>query len=191
MNSEAVLKLLRDTDAMLEGHFVLSSGLHSNRYFQCAKVLQFPEHAKGLGKALAEKFATENITCVVGPAMGGIIIAHETASSLGVRCLFTERVQGKMALRRGFAVEAEDRVLVVEDVITTGGSAQEVIELLSPQCQVVGVGSIVDRSQQDPGFPVAFRAVVRVDVQTFTAESDTAIGLLAKGLPGIKPGSRT
>ena len=125
-----VLELLRRERALLEGHFLLSSGLHSDRYFQCALALADPKNAQALAESLAERFAGREIDLVVGPALGAVIWAHEVARALGKRCYFTERKEGRMELRRGFAIEPGQKILVVEDVVTTGGSSREVIDLL-------------------------------------------------------------
>ena len=130
MTREEVIKIFEQEQGYLKGHFKLTSGLHSKGYMQCALVLQNPCYAEKFGAAIADLYKDKGITCVVGPAMGGIIIAHEVARALGVRCVFTERKEGKMTLRRGFSVNKKDKIVVVEDVITTGGSALEVIDLL-------------------------------------------------------------
>ncbi|MGB9663182.1 MAG: orotate phosphoribosyltransferase, partial [Moorellaceae bacterium] len=157
LSVEEVLEVFRRTGVLWEGHFILSSGLHAGRYLQCAQVLQYPEEAAKLCAALAEKYQGQGITAVVGPATGAIIIAYEVARYLKARALFTERENGKMALRRGFYLSREDRVLVVEDVITTGGSVKEVIQVIK-ECGAVpvAVGAFVDRSggQVDLGLPL-------------------------------------
>lgn len=188
MEPAEVLRLLKDSHALLEGHFQLSSGLRSDRYVQCALVLQHPARAGLLGVALGEQFEEDRIDVVVGPAMGGIIIAHEVARFLGVRCLFTERVDGRMALRRGFSIGPGERALVVEDVVTTGGSAREVVELLGELgAAAVAVGSIVDRTAGAEVFAIPFRSLVRVDANVWTAEEDP---LARQGSTPVKPGSR-
>jgi orotate phosphoribosyltransferase len=193
MESAEVLELLKESRALLEGHFELSSGKRSDRYVQCALALQHPAKAGLLGVALGEKFRDERVGVVVGPAMGGLIIGHEVARFLGARFLFTERVDGRMALRRGFEVRRGERALVIEDVVTTGGSAREVVDLLRTLgVQVVGVGSIVDRSVAATGgadaFDVPFRSLVRVDANVWTPEEDP---LARSGSKPVKPGSRS
>lgn len=189
MEADDVQNLLRESEALLEGHFELSSGKRSDRYVQCALVLQHPARAGLLGVALGEKFADDRIEVVVGPAMGGIIIAHEVARFLGARCLFTERVDGKMQLRRGFRIGERERVLVVEDVVTTGGSAREVVELMRTiGAEVVGVGSIVDRSGGESAFDVPFRSLVRITANVWSADEDP---LAKQGSVPVKPGSRS
>jgi orotate phosphoribosyltransferase len=127
-NQQYLLNLFKQTGALLDGHFQLTSGLHSSRYLQCALVLQYPEHADYIGRTLAAKFRDDRVDLVVAPAIGGIIVAHETARAIGVRALFTEREAGVMTLRRGFRLSQGERVLVVEDVVTTGGSTRETIQ---------------------------------------------------------------
>src|SRR3954469_3872262 len=147
MTRDALLDLYRTSGALLEGHFRLTSGLHSSGYLQCALVLQHPLHAEALGRAIADRVRDRRPTVVLSPALGGLIIGHEVARALGVRAIFAERQDGKLSLRRGFALEAGDRVLVVEDVMTTGGSTRETIEVArAAGGQVVGTASIVDRS---------------------------------------------
>jgi orotate phosphoribosyltransferase len=194
MEAAEVLELLKESGALLEGHFELSSGKRSDRYIQCALALQHPAKAGLLGIALGEKFRDERIDAVVGPAMGGLIIGHEVARFTGARFLFTERVDGRMTLRRGFEVRRGERVLVIEDVVTTGGSAREVVDLLrSIGAQVVGVGSIVDRSVGSANsgaetFDVPFRSLVRVEANVWAPDEDP---LARRGSKPIKPGSRT
>lgn len=176
--------------AYLEGHFRLSSGLHSPRYLQCALYLAEPARAEAAGRQLAARLKAQAVQAVVSPALGGVIIGHEVARALGVPFLFTERTEGAMALRRGFTVEPGWRVLVVEDVVTTGGSTREVMDLVRKQGGVVvGVGSIVNRSgQENPFAPLPFSALLAVEVPTWPAE---ACPLCAAGQPVVKPGSRT
>lgn len=188
MEQDKVLALLRDSNALLEGHFLLSSGKRSDRYVQCAQVLQHPARAGVLGVALGERFQDDRVDTVVGPAMGGIVIGHEVARYLGARCLFTERVDGRMVLRRGFQVGPGERVLVIEDVITTGGSALEVVEVLQELgADVVGVGSIVDRSGGANPFPVPFRSLVSIQANLWSEQDDP---LAKEGSVPVKPGSR-
>jgi len=153
MEAARVLELLRESEAMLEGHFELSSGNHSDRYFQCARVLQHPARARELAAGLAEALTalSEPVEVVVGPALGAVVWSFAVAEELGVRSLFTERKDGGMTLRRGFALEPGERVLVVEDALTTGGSAREAIEAVrAAGGEVVAVGSIVNRSGENP-----------------------------------------
>ncbi len=188
ISADEVLSLFRRTGAFLEGHFQLSSGLHSPRYLQCALVLQHPQHAETLGRALAEAVKAE-ADVVVSPAMGGLIIGHEVARVLGVRHIFAERdAQRRMTLRRGFQVQHGERALIVEDVITTGGSSLEVAELLRGLgAEVAAAASIIDRSggAADLGVP-------RVALATLAVESwlPDDCPLCRSGAPVEKPGSR-
>ena len=188
MSEKDVLKLFEAHKALLNGHFKLSSGLHSEKYLQCALVLQYPDIAQELSKELAKKFAKDKIDIVIGPALGGVTLAYEVARALGVRGLFTERQEGKMVLRRGFSIEKGEKVLVVEDVVTTGGSTKEVIDVVkSLGGTVAGVGSIIDRSSERIDFGVPFCALAKVKVETFEEKN---CSLCKKNIPVTKPGSR-
>lgn len=190
MNEQEIIKMFHECGALLEGHFLLTSGLHSNRYIQCAKVLQYPEKAALLGTELAAFFRDQGIgiDVVVGPALGGILVAHEVARALRVRAIFAERENGVMTLRRGFAVEKGERALVVEDVVTTGGSSREVIKLMEDNgAKVVGVGALVDRHSGALNFGVPFHALVRLEITTYHPED---CPLCRDGFPLVKPGSR-
>ena len=183
-----ILDIFRKTGALLTGHFRLSSGLHSGQYLQCALLLQHPRYASELGKGIADVFSGEGITCVAGPALGGIIIAHEVANALGKRCIFGEREDGRMTFRRGFVVGPQDNVLVVEDVVTTGRSINELIAAIrSKGASVAGVGAIVDRSSGKVDFGCDFRSLMKIDVKTFNPGE---CPLCKQGLPLVKPGSR-
>src|SRR2546421_6993821 len=173
---------------LLRGHFLLTSGLHSDIYLQSALVLQYPEHAARLGDALAAAFGDAGAQSVLAPAIGGILVAHEVARALGVRALFTERENGVMRLRRGFALTPGERCLVVEDVITTGSSTREVVECVRASGgAVVGVGSLIDRSGGAAAFDVKRAALATVSATTWPPE---ACPLCKNGSPAIKPGSR-
>ncbi|MDO8535628.1 MAG: orotate phosphoribosyltransferase [Candidatus Omnitrophota bacterium] len=188
MGEKEVLALFEKSGALLKGHFKLSSGLHSEKYLQCALVLQYPDVAEDLSKALAEKFSKEKIDVVIGPALGGVTLAYEVARAIGKRGLFTERQDGHMVLRRGFSVSKGEKVLVVEDVVTTGGSTKEVIDLIgSFGANVIGVGSIIDRSSSVIDFGIPFRSLAKVNVETF-AEKDCLF--CKNNIPVTKPGSR-
>lgn len=175
--------------AYLSGHFVLSSGLHSPHYLQCALYLASPAAAEAAGRQLAARLKNCSPNLVVSPALGGVIIGHEVARALGVRFFFTERWEGKMTLRRGFVVPEQARVVVVEDVVTTGGSTREVMEVVQAQGgTVVGVGAIVNRSgKQNPFAPLPFASLLEVSIPTYPPE---ACPLCEQGLPLEKPGSR-
>jgi len=188
LSEEEVLKLFEQKGALLTGHFRLTSGLHSEKYLQCALVLQYPDVAERLGSAIAQKFAREKIDCVIGPAIGGIIVAQEVGRALGARAMFTERESGSMTLRRGFTVKEGERVLAVEDVTTTGGSVREVIEAVTRMgAVVIGVGAIIDRSGGEVEFGVPFKPLARVQVATFSGE---ICPLCKSGVPLYRPGSR-
>lgn len=183
-----LLGIFQKTSALLEGHFLLTSGLHSPRYLQCARVLQYPEHAEWIGRAIAARFADDQISAVVAPAIGGIIVAHETARSLGVRALFTEREAGEMTLRRGFHIDSGERVLVVEDVVTTGGSTRETLDAVTRAGGLtVGAASIVDRSGGAADVGVRRVALLTLEVPAY---DPSVCPLCEQGLPAIKPGSR-
>jgi orotate phosphoribosyltransferase len=175
--------------ALLRGHFRLTSGLHSDVYLQSALVLQHPEDAAVLGEGLAAAFRSDRVQTVLAPAIGGILVAHEVARALGVRALFTERENGVMRLRRGFTLSPGERCLVVEDVITTGGSTREVVQCVEALGgAVVGVGSLIDRSGGAAAFDVKRVALATVSAVTYRPES---CPLCQRGSQAIKPGSRT
>jgi orotate phosphoribosyltransferase len=187
MTDRETLDLYEATGALLRGHFRLTSGLHSDIYLQSALVLQYPEHAAALGAALAAPFRQDGIQTVLAPAIGGILVAHEVARALGVRGLFTEREDGVMRLRRGFTLTRGERCLVVEDVMTTGGSIREVIACVEALGGVVvGVGSLIDRSG-GTSFPVKRATLATVKATTWKPEE---CPLCKTGSPAIKPGSR-
>lgn len=201
MTEKEVLSLFDKYNALLTGHFKLSSGLHSEKYLQCALVLQYPSIAEKLSKALAEKFSADKIDVVIGPALGGITLAYEVARALGVRGIFAERQEGppartelscsragKMVLRRGFSIKKGEKVLVVEDVVTTGGSTKEVIGAVEDSGgKVVGVGSIIDRSDERIDFGVKFEYLAKIEIETFKPEN---CPLCRANIPMAKPGSR-
>ncbi len=190
MHSSDVQTLLTETGALLTGHFLLSSGLHSPNYVQCARLLQFPSVAEQIGKALAEKLlaVAPAPDFVAAPAIGGIVIAHEVARALGVRCIFTEREKGDMTLRRGFAVDSGETAFVVEDVVTTGGSTRETMTALERAgATVIGVGSIIDRSTTPVDLGVPRESLIRLAIPTHPPE---ACPLCLTGQPAVKPGSR-
>ena len=184
-----VIERFRRTGALLEGHFILSSGLHSHVYLQCALVLQHPSEAEAFGRALAQQFKGQNILAVASPAIGGLVIGYEVARSLGARFIWTERdADGAMRLRRGFTVSPGEEILVVEDVITTGGSTRETIAALrAAGALVVGACSIIDRSQGRADVGVPRLALATLDVP---AVSPAACDLCARGEEAVKPGSR-
>jgi orotate phosphoribosyltransferase len=188
LKAEEVIERFRQTGALLEGHFVLSSGLHSTNYLQCALLLQHPAEAARFGEALAARFLGQGIETVAAPAIGGLIIGYEVARALGALFIWTEREAGRMTLRRGFAVRPGESVLVVEDVVTTGGSTRETIEALAEAgARVVGAASIIDRSagRADVGVPRVALATLNVP-----AVAPDACAPCARGEEAVKPGSR-
>lgn len=188
MDSTAVLDLFRRCAGLLEGHFQLSSGLHSGGYLQCARVLQHPAHAAALGQALAAQAAGLEPGVVLSPALGGVVIGHEVARALGVRALFAERRDGRLTLRRGFWIAPGERVLVVEDVVTTGGSTRETIDVaVAAGGTVVGAGAIIDRGEEPVRFDVPFDALAQIPLPAY--ESGVC-PMCARGEPVSKPGSR-
>ena len=188
MNAEQVIDQFRTTGALLEGHFQLSSGLHSTVYLQCALVLQFPDKAESFGRAIAERYQGRGIQLVASPAIGGIVIGHEVARALGARFVWTERDAGEMTLRRGFTLSPGEKTLVVEDVITTGGSTRETIEALRRAgADVVGAASIIDRSAGSANVGVPLTTLASLKVLSVEASECDACKL---GEPVVKPGSR-
>ena len=188
MDAPAVLDLFRRCAGLLEGHFQLSSGLHSRGYLQSARVLQHPAHAAALGQALAAQAASLEPGVVLSPALGGVIIGHEVARALGVRALFAERRDGLLALRRGFRIDPGERVLVVEDVVTTGGSTRETIDVAAAAGgTVVGALAIIDRGEQPVRFEVPFDALVQIPLPAYES---AGCPMCASGEPVSKPGSR-
>ncbi|MBY0497176.1 MAG: orotate phosphoribosyltransferase [Cyanobacteria bacterium] len=188
MTESEVLTMFRRSGALLEGHFRLSSGLHSPGYLQCALVLQHPKEAEALGAALGAIVRSLGAGTVLSPAMGGIVIGQEVGRALGVRAIFAERQDGALTLRRGFALDPGEKVIVVEDVVTTGGSTRETMDVArAAGAIVVGACAIVDRSGGKQGLDVPFHALLPMDVKTYQPD---ACPLCQQALPVIKPGSR-
>lgn len=188
MRAEEVIERFKRTDALLEGHFILSGGLHSTTYLQCALLLQHPQEAAEFGRALADQFLDQRIETVAAPAIGGIIIGYEVARQLGARFIWTEREDGRMTLRRGFTVRPGESVLVVEDVVTTGGSTRETVEAIqSAGGRVVGAASIIDRSSGRADVGVPRLALATLDVPSVAPSACLAC---TRGEQAIKPGSR-
>ena len=188
MHPDDLLQRFRAAGALLEGHFRLSSGLHSPGYLQCALVLQDPVQAEALGAAIAAEARELSPAVVLSPALGGVVIGHEVARALRVRAIFAERSAGRLTLRRGFELAAGERVLVVEDVVTTGGSTRETIALArAAGAAVVGAAAVVDRSGSQTAFDVPFRALAEV---SWPAHEPAACPQCARGVPVVKPGSR-
>ncbi|MFA5165169.1 MAG: orotate phosphoribosyltransferase [Candidatus Omnitrophota bacterium] len=188
MNQKAVLDIFRKCNAFHKGHFKLSSGLHSEYYMQCALVLADTKMSAKLCKELAGKFKGKKANVVIGPAIGGITAAYEVARALGIKGIFAEREDGKMALRRGFTLSPGEKVIVIEDVTTTGGSAREVADLVrSLGAKVVGVGAVIDRSAGTAKFGAPFKSLAKLKIDTFRPEE---CPLCKAGKPIVKPGSR-
>jgi len=185
---EQILEIFKETKALLEGHFQLTSGLHSAHYFQCARVLQFPKYLHLLAGEIARHFEYNEVEVVISPAIGGIVVGTEVGRMLGARTIFAERKDGKMELRRGFEIRPGERILVVEDVVTTGGSTKEVIELVnqSKGC-LIGTACVVDRSNGTVKFDTKQFAVLQMQVVT---HQPTDCPLCKTGSTAIKPGSR-
>lgn len=186
---EEILSIFKQTEALLEGHFRLTSGLHSPQYFQCAKVLQYPKHCEKLCASIAQFYKDTKIDVVASPALGGIVVGQEVGRQLGARTIFTERHEGVMQLRRGFEIKPGENVLVCEDVVTTGGSTREVINIVhNAGGNVVGTASVVDRSGGKVKFDVQNQfSVLKIDAITYTPED---CPLCKQNIPIMKPGSR-
>lgn len=188
MTADEFSAIFREHSALLEGHFVLSSGLHSDRYIQCALVLQHPRLAEELCSQLAAQLRHLRASAVAAPALGGVIVAHEVARALGSRALFAERQDGVMTLRRGFSLSSGEPTLVVEDVITTGGSTRETMQCVEQAGgRVVGVGALIDRSGGAAKFAVPSAALLSLTVQNYNPAD---CPLCKSGIPAVKPGSR-
>ncbi|WP_069650381.1 orotate phosphoribosyltransferase [Caloranaerobacter ferrireducens] len=188
MEEKRVLEILKECDALLEGHFLLSSGKHSNKYVQCAKVLRYPNFAEKVLKVVVDKVKDLEIDKVVGPAMGGVIVSYEIGRQLGKEAIFTERKDGVMQLRRGFEINKGDKILITEDVVTTGKSSLEVKKIIEEfGGEVIGIACIVDRrgNNVDLGLPIF--SAVKLDIETYDKQE---CPLCKKGLPIEKPGSR-
>ncbi len=190
IKTEEVMKKFEQAGAIQKGHFKLTSGVHSDTYIQCAQVMQHPEFMHNLCSELGKKFRGDDIDVIVGPAIGGIIMAHVMARVLGpwVRAIFTERENGKMTLRRSFEINEGEKVLVVEDVTTTGSSVREVIDIVkSRKGEVVGAGVLIDRSGGKVNFGIKTEKLLTIDIKIYPPEE---CPLCKKGIPVVKPGSR-
>jgi len=190
IKTEEIMKKFEEAGAIQKGHFKLTSGVHSDTYIQCAQIMQHPGFMHNLCSELGRKFRGDDIDVIVGPAIGGIIMAHVMARVLGpwVRAIFTERENGKMTLRRSFEIKEGEKVLVVEDVTTTGSSVREVIDIVnSRKGKVVGVGVLIDRSGGEVDFGIKTEKLLTVDIKTYLPEE---CPLCKKGIPAVKPGSR-
>ena len=189
LSRDEVLAIFKETNALISGHFELSSGLHSAQYLQCALIFQYPEHTSILCGELAGRFKNENVDVVIGPALGGIVLSYETARALNARALFGEREKGgQMVLRRGFTIEPGERVLIVEDVITTGGSVKELAALCGERgAKLVGIGAIVDRGKGNIDFGGRAESLLKIEIETF---EPAVCPLCKEGRPLVKPGSK-
>ena len=189
MTREEIIEMLKEAGVLLEGHFLLTSGRHSDRYMQCAKIFQYSKYSVPLCAELVEKYKDDNVELVIGPAIGAIQMAYEVGRQLGVKNIFDEREDGKMTLRRGFTIEKGQRVLIVEDVVTTGGSVKEVMELVKEAGgEIVGIGSIVDRTGGKIDFGVPYKSAFSMDITSY--EADECPICKSGEIPLVKPGSR-
>ncbi|MGF7060369.1 orotate phosphoribosyltransferase [Brassicibacter mesophilus] len=183
-----VIEILKEVEALLEGHFLLSSGRHSNRYVQCAKLLQYPEKAEKVLSVVTDKIKDLDIDVVVGPAMGGIIVAYELGRQLGKPAIFTERENGMMTLRRGFEIKKGQKILITEDVVTTGKSSLETIEVLkSYGAEVIGIACIVDRRGSNSEIEYPIYSAIKLEVESYDKDD---CPLCKQGITYVKPGSR-
>ncbi len=188
LNENEILEIFKKSGALLNGHFLLTSGRHSDVYFQCAKVLQYPEYAEKLCLIIADEFKDKKIDTVIAPAIGGIVVGQEVARLLNKRSIFAEREDKTLTLRRGFSLEKGEKVFVCEDVVTTGGSVFEVIEIVKKAgAEVIGVGFIVDRSNGKVQFGYPQVSAMKMNVISYSAEE---CPLCKEGTPAVKPGSR-
>lgn len=190
ISDERVLEILKESEVLLEGHFILTSGKHSSQYMQCARILQYPHFASELASSIVEQYKGVEIDAVIAPAVGGIIIGYEIARQLGVKNYFAEREDGKMTLRRGFKIPKGEKILVSEDVVTTGGSVQEVIDLVREMGgEVVGTCALVDRSMGKANFGMPFISSYKANVVAY--EPDECPLCKEGKLEAYKPGSRS
>ena len=183
-----ILNIFKDTGALLEGHFILSSGKHSSKYFQCAKVLQYPEYLTAFSIMIADEFESQKPDVVISPAIGGIVLGTEVGTQLGCRTIFSERKNGTMVIRRGFNLTSDEKVLIVEDVITTGGSVKEVINLVGKaNAKILGIGVLVDRSNGDTQLHNNQYSIIKLEAKSYH-EDEVPDDL--NEIPIQKPGSR-
>jgi len=188
MDKNKIIEIFKHTGSLLEGHFVLSSGLHSDKYFQCAKVLQFPEHLTKFARLISNNFKSYKPEVVISPAIGGVVLGTEIGRQLGIRTIFAERKNGKMVIRRGFNIRPAERVLIIEDVVTTGGSVQEVKDCVeASKGKIIGIGILVDRSNGSARLHENQFALINLEVASYS-EEDLPDELSM--LPIKKPGSR-
>ena len=187
MNDKDFTKIFEDTNALMYGHFILSSGMRSDTYFQCAKVLQHPKYLMMFSEILCDHFKSFGIEKVVSPAMGGIVLGTEVGRQLGVKTIFCERLEGKMEIRRGFSIKEREKILIVEDVLSTGGSLKEVMNLIKNyNGDIVGIGVVVDRSSSDIDLHKEFFSITKQVANIFDPEN---LPDALKDIPAVKPGS--
>ncbi|MFI5144471.1 MAG: orotate phosphoribosyltransferase [Ignavibacteria bacterium] len=187
LSRDDIIKILKDSNALMEGHFILTSGLHSGQYIEKFRILEKPRYTEMLCKDIAEFFRKNNVSVVVGPMTGGIILAYEVARQLGVKSIFTERVDGKMKFKRGFKLNEQDRVLIVEDIITTGGSIFEVIEEVNKfKSNIIGLGYLIDRSNGKVKFPIPSHPLLTLNIESYTKDE---CPFCEAGVTAVKPGS--
>lgn len=187
MTEKKLLYIFKKTAALLEGHFLLTSGLHSSKYIEKFRIFEYPRYTEKICKEIAKLYKDKNITVVCGPMTGGIILAHEIAKALGVKMVFTERTNGVMTLKRGFHLSATDRVVIVEDIVTTGSSINEVIDVVKESgCKIIGISAIADRSSGQASFPYPFQSLIKFNIKNYLPED---CPLCKSGIPLIKPGS--
>ena len=188
ISEDKIRDIFTETGVIQKGHFELSSGRHADKYLQCAKVLQYPKYADMLGEKIANLWQDTEIDVVIGPALGGVVISYTAGRALKIRAVFSERKEGQMQLRRGFDIKPTENVLVVEDVVTTGGSVREVIELLEDfNTNIVGISSLVDRSGGEVEFDYPFKSLLQINVASYRPED---CKLCQNNVPINKPGSR-
>jgi orotate phosphoribosyltransferase len=188
ISNNRVIEILKESGVLQEGHFLLTSGRHADKYLQCARVLQYPDYTGELAEGIASLWDKNKIDVVIGPAIGGIIVSYAVGQALGRRTIFTERTDGKMNLRRSFQIKDKERVLIVEDVVTTGGSVMEVIKLLEERKNnIVGISPIVDRSGGKVSFKYPYRPLLTMDIKTYSPDD---CPLCKANIPFTKPGSR-
>jgi len=188
MTEQEILQIFKDAGALLEGHFKLRSGLHSNRFFQAALLLQEPKNAEIVCAELAENFKNSQISAVISPAVGGLIVGHEVARALGVRAIFADKENDNLILKRGFKIEKNEKILVAEDVITRGGRVQQTVDLVRKLGgEVAGIAVIVDRSQGNASFDIPHKSLIQLELEVFEPES---CPLCAENIPIERPGSK-
>ncbi|MDR1392101.1 MAG: orotate phosphoribosyltransferase [Clostridiales bacterium] len=191
MDEKEIKKILEKTNVLLEGHFLLTSGKHSGKYMQCAKIFEYPDQSEIICSQLVQKIKNSiktRIDVVIGPAIGAILLSYEIARQLGIRSVFGERKNGKMVLGRSFSIKSNENVLIVEDVITTGGSVKEIIEILKKnQANILGIGMIIDRQNKKNNFEIPFESVLKVKIKTFDKDE---CPFCKENIPLIKPGSK-